>query len=394
MARVKSKKYAGVYLNHLSNGDISYAVSYKDAHNKKVWVTIGKKSNGITEKFAYAKRAEYINKVKNGVDPLAHKKKKNIVTLNALAKTYFDNKRCHTCEHCKAYNQLDPQIQADVPLTDKSLNCDHRTKKHLLNKYNKHLAPIFGKKDVSQIKKEDVNKFIQKLQSQGKAANTINGIVQLMGAIINYSIKNKELPIINPCVGIGKLATDNDRQRYLSTDEVKTLLDALKDDPRTLLFVRLSLSTGGRLQTILNIRKIDLDLQNSTVTLKDFKNNDTYKGFLDDALTRDLEILVKNLNPNDYIVGGKPTRLSTNALSSKLRPVLNRLFNAGVDEKDTKNRVVIHTLRHTFASHLAINGTPIFTIQKLMNHRDITMTMRYAKLAPDQGMEAVKGLYK
>jgi integrase len=54
-----------------------------------------------------------------------------------------------------------------------------------------------------------------------------------------------------------------------------------------------------------------------------------------------------------------------------------------------KNKVVIHTLRHTFASHLAINETPIFTIQKLMNHKDIKMTLRYAKLSPDSGREAV-----
>ena len=68
------------------------------------------------------------------------------------------------------------------------------------------------------------------------------------------------------------------------------------------------------------------------------------------------------------------------------------LFIGGVIN-DRKNRVVFHTLRHTFASHLAINGTPIFTIQKLMNHKDITMTMRYAKLAPDSGREAIENLF-
>jgi len=55
-----------------------------------------------------------------------------------------------------------------------------------------------------------------------------------------------------------------------------------------------------------------------------------------------------------------------------------------LDTKDSKNKVVIHTLRHTFTSHLAINGTPIFTIQKLMNHRDINMTLRYAKFSSDR----------
>jgi site-specific recombinase XerD len=77
-----------------------------------------------------------------------------------------------------------------------------------------------------------------------------------------------------------------------------------------------------------------------------------------------------------------------------MQPILNVLFNTNVDSKDRQNRVVIHTLRHTFASHLAINGTPIYTIQKLMNHRDINMTLRYAKLAPDSGKDFVSGLYQ
>ena len=76
----------------------------------------------------------------------------------------------------------------------------------------------------------------------------------------------------------------------------------------------------------------------------------------------------------------------------KARTILNDLFNIGIDLEDRKNKVVIHTLRHTFASHLAINGTPIFTIQKLMNHKDIKMTLRYAKLSPDSGRESILNL--
>ena len=49
IARVKSKKYIGVYQNKLSNGDISYSINYKDNDNKKVCFTVGKKSKGITE---------------------------------------------------------------------------------------------------------------------------------------------------------------------------------------------------------------------------------------------------------------------------------------------------------------------------------------------------------
>ena len=71
----------------------------------------------------------------------------------------------------------------------------------------------------------------------------------------------------------------------------------------------------------------------------------------------------------------------------------NNLFNTELAKDDRQNRVVIHSLRHTFASHLAINGTPIYTIQKLMNHKDINMTLRYAKLSPDSGRDYVDKLY-
>ena len=141
-------------------------------------------------------------------------------------------------------------------------------------------------------------------------------------------------------------------------------------------------------------RKKILNLTRSSVLLQDLKNNSTYTGFLNDDIKTILEKHITNLKADDYILSGRSTRLSDNAMARTIRPTLNKLFNQGLEKDDRKNRVVIHTFRHTFASHLAINGTPIFTIQKLMNHRDIKMTMRYAKLAPDSGIEMVKDLYQ
>ena len=65
-------------------------------------------------------------------------------------------------------------------------------------------------------------------------------------------------------------------------------------------------------------------------------------------------------------------------------------FNDGVT--DRRQRVVFHTCRHTFASWLAIQGTPIYTIAKLMGHKSISMSERYAHLSPDHKKQAVMGL--
>lgn len=389
MGRIKSKKYSGVYLNHLLSGDITYTVTYKDEHDKKVFYKIGKKSEGITEIYAYNKRNEFINQVRLGEDPLAHKKKKSIITIDNLSKVYFDDKRCMVCDNCKTFDKLSD----DVKKTNNSLICTYRKVKHQYNKYMKHLEPKFGKANVLSIKKDDIQKLRQALKAQEKSESTINGVTQLLGTIINYSIKQKDLKVVNPCVGISKLRTDNDRERYLSTSEVKQLLSHINDF-RALLFVKLSLSTGARLQTILLIKKKDINLTRNSITLFDTKNNSTYTGFINDELKTLLSKHISTLKVDDYLLSRKSTKLSDNAMASTIRPTLNKLFNVGLQKDDRKNRVVIHTFRHTFASHLAINGTPIFTIQKLMNHKDIKMTMRYAKLAPDSGMDMVKALYK
>lgn len=49
-----------------------------------------------------------------------------------------------------------------------------------------------------------------------------------------------------------------------------------------------------------------------------------------------------------------------------------------------------HVLRHTFASHFIMNGGSILTLQKILGHTSLAMTMRYAHLAPDHLQDAVK----
>ena len=384
----KTKKL-GIYSNELENGDKVFYFTYKDINDldkngnpKKKWVNVGKYSEGIREINAVNLRNEQINEMKHGEDIsiVAKKKKKEFINLENIANIYFKDKKIS---------------------------------KKQISKFGNHINPFFGNKNIDSITKKDILEFRQNLIdgtlkyptniqekrnliTESKSPQTINGIIDLFKAIYNHYIKEYNLKIANPCFGISKLKTDNARERYLTTKEINLLLEQIESNATLWLFVKLSLSTGGRLETILNIQRKDTNLTNSTITLKNLKTNETYKSFLQPDITNLLEEYLQNLKPNHYLISFENHIEKTNSrqIQARLKPILDRLFNNDLDLKDTKNRFVIHSLRHTFASHLAINGTPIFTIKELMNHKDIEQTIRYAKLAPDSGKIFINNLYK
>jgi len=160
-----------------------------------------------------------------------------------------------------------------------------------------------------------------------------------------------------------------------------------------LYFIALiSLTTGARVGEILGLQNKNIDIINGFFNLEETKNGTSRKL----KMTKTVLELIKNRDidfskPNDYLFKSKyGTKLT--GIPHIYTKIVKELFNSELDKNDRRNKVCFHTLRHTFASQLAIQGTPIFTIQKLMGHKSIDMTLRYAKLSPDVGVEAVEAL--
>lgn len=368
MAMTKSQKYTGVYYNELENKEKVFYFNYRDKNdnNKLKWVKVGKESDGYSQDITKTLRDEQLSKMNHGKDitKVANKKKKEIVTFDILANRYFE---------------------------------DRKSTNERIGKYTNHIKQHIGNKQIENITKIDIKKVVNSVLDLGRSNGTANSVLSLISTIFNHSIKQHGLKLINPCIGISKLKDDNKRDRFLTTDEIKKLKDEVKDNFFVNLFVEFALCTGGRLETILHIQKKDIDLDNKTVNLNNLKTKKRYTGFLQDNLVELLKEYLPLLNVNDFVVTQKGLHFKKadhKQIHRRLKPILDRLFNQGLKDDDITNRAVIHTLRHTFASHLAINGTPIFTIQNLMNHSDIKQTLRYSKLAPDSGKNEVQGLYK
>lgn len=365
MGYVSSKKYSGVQSYIKANKDVSYSFRYTDVNGKTIRVPVGLKSGGITEQYAYNKRMALLNTLNLGEDPQNIKlkrKKVDYITFDSIAKRHYAS------------------------------TTDNKTNNELQKKYENHIQPFIGAKNIKDITTEDIE-AIKTKKSKMLAPKTVNGIIDEASVIFNFAI-TKKIITSNPANGkvLKRLPVDNTRDKFLDTDEIKELLDAVKGDEQIYLFCLLALTVGCRVSSAKLIKRQDIDLVNKLIILKDTKNNNTYRGFIEnEALFEILQRRKKELKTNEYLLsyGYKDIK---DIIKQKLQPVLNDLFNDGLEDDDRKNRTVPHTLRHTFASHLAINGTPIFTIKELMNHKTIEMTMRYAKLSPNSGRDEVRSL--
>ena len=359
-------KFSGVfYRESFTNEkkDKTYYIRYKDTNGKDVEKKIGKYSEGFRENYCNQLRNEIITKQRIGEEPpaISKKKKKSIQNIEKVAESYFEQRN-----------------DTRSTLTDKS-------------NYNKYIKVFFNEIDINNLNKSNIDSFAKYLQNatyskdnKKLAEKTINNILNLFKTIIKYGVKNDFIK--NDVSKYVKLfSIDNARERFLSKGEINTLFESSKNDDVLYLIYKIALNTGARLSSILNIQKNDIDFTHELLTLKDFKNKSTYKAFLTEELSQLIENYIINHDIKNKLFISNPER--------RLRALLNDLFNKDIEENDRKNKIVFHTLRHTFASHLAIKGTPIFTIQKLMNHKDIKMTLRYAKLSPDSGRDAIKELF-
>lgn len=342
---IESKNYQGVRYAKLANGDTSYYVRFTK-NGKQIQKKVGTKFGRWSEKLAFNKKIELESNYK----------KEKLVKFQEAIDRFLEIKKLH--------------------LRKESFRSYETRANHL---------KCFNDKNINEITQKDMNDLILNL-SQSMANKTINQIVTIAKQIMRFA--EDEFQVSNQNLNkIRNLKVDNARERFLSKEEIATLKKSLKDKPEHLLFVNLALCTGARLMSILNIKKKDIDIKNQTIVLRDFKNGSTYQGYSDNQTQQMLLQKWERLKDNDNVI-----EKHKKSIVEPLRDTLHKLFNQ--NNPDNKQKVVIHSLRHTFASHLAIGGVSIQIIQKLLNHKDIKMTMRYSHLMPQSGKEAVQNLWE
>ena len=174
---------------------------------------------------------------------------------------------------------------------------------------------------------------------------------------------------------------NNQRERYLTEEEVQRLCKAVKESENPLLepIISMLLLTGARKSEVLNAKWEDVDLERKRWRIPYTKSGKPRTVPLSESA---LEVLrsVPRMEGSEYIF---PSPLTGKPFNSIYNSWNNARKKAGLED------VKIHSLRHSFASFLVNAGRNLYEVGKLLGHTQMRTTMRYSHLADETLAEAV-----
>jgi len=248
------------------------------------------------------------------------------------------------------------------------------------------LLDVFGRRPLSKITYLD----LEKLRNNRKLTPTWKGTVRADASV------NREMAVLkhmlNKAVEWGMLEVNpfrkgsslmlkenNKRMRFLSEGEVAALLRESPDHLRPI--VQTALLTGMRSGEILTLTWDQV--RDGIIYLTETKSN---KG-RQIPVNGSLEIILKELRRRYQL---RSSYVFCKEDGSRYGSVKTAFGSACRRAGITGFR--FHDLRHTFASHMVMAGVDMKTLQEILGHADIKMTMRYAHLSPGHLREAVQAV--
>jgi len=283
------------------------------------------------------------------------------------------------------FNIVDHQVQKVITLNDvwaKYLPHIQASKKSWTTDelyYRKYLQTAFGDTELSDIIPLRIEKFKRSFKGKttirGRAfePGTVKNLLVLLKRLFNIAIKWEIFKGVNPVSKVSMPKVDNEIVRFLDDDQVTELQGILDLWPvkAESNIIRFLMYTGCRRGEAFSLKWPDVDLDRGMITLVKPKGGRSVTLPVSDKVLT----VLKSIERTD---------------SSLVFPDKNGIRRKGISAWYSIKKMAglpaefrLHDLRHHFASSLVSSGVDIFTVSKLLTHRNITTSQRYAHLSDD-----------
>ena len=277
---------------------------------------------------------------------------------------------------------LDRLSLTTVPATVKSVKV-----------YMRNWLAVLLDRPLADVTTDDLERLVVRpMIEAGRSPGSIEKTLSVFSALWKDAWRQGLVSGTNPKTKARKPKMDNKRERFLSHKEAARLLEVLwRRSVVTHDMALLSMFSGLRASECRRLTWADIDLEHGQIFVKDTKNRFNRHAHVTAEIRAMLLRRYQGQSKAAKVLLGLEGGESYCTVSGHFRRAVDELgFNKGVT--DRRQKVVFHTLRHSFASWLVIMGKPLYTVSKLLGHKNIRWTERYAHLAPEAKKAAVDKL--
>lgn len=373
---------------------IRYKIDGKDREEVVGWASEGKDAES-----AFAELSTIRQNIKKGSGPmsLAEIREENEEKAAALQEEKRNNEKAGVT--FSDFWKSDYLPAAEINRTPRTLETER-------GYYKKWIEPVLGDIPLRKIDAAKVEEVMLRAHKAGRSAGTVCKIIGVISQVWNKAATRDLVQGESPTRKVKKPQQDNRRMRFLSKEQARDLLAALKLRSQDVHDeALLSLLCGLRAGEIHNLTWGDIDLKNGTIFIRDPKNKRNRHSFIAEDMKAMLKSRYREQSTTDLIfptIDGRqrmyvPDTFARTVDELGLNNTGEFIKNANGDLvpvriSDARQKVVFHSLRHTFASWLVQQGTPLYTVAELMGHSTLEMTRRYSHLAPDTLRKAALSL--
>lgn len=235
----------------------------------------------------------------------------------------------------------------------------------------RQLADVMGNPLATEVTAESFAAYRSQRLNAGVTPNTVNREHAYLRAVFNELKRLGYWDAENPLSSVRQFKIVENELSFLTLEQIKTLLEELdrSQNPHVGLVARVALATGARWSEAEGLRASQL--RESAI---DFSRTKSGKNRTV-PIASDLAGLLRQ----------RAAQGADTLFGPSYEAFRDAVKRAGIELPKGQ---MTHVLRHSFASHFMMNGGNILTLQRILGHSTLTMTMRYAHLSPDHLAEA------
>lgn len=244
--------------------------------------------------------------------------------------------------------------------------------------YSRSIAQIslYFKKSPLDLDSDEINSYLYSLCEDKSLSDTYfkHAVYGLRFFYRVYDLEDRAIRLPN-------LKNERKIPVVFSQSELRRLFRAPQRLKHRVLFC-LIYSAGLRLSEVCKLKMSDMDYDRQQIHIRDSKNNKSRYVVLSDYIAKGLKQYIEGAKPQDFLFNGrqKGTPLGHGAVQQSFRLAMEK----AVISKEAS----VHTLRHSFATHLLEQGVDIVTIKDQLGHAHIQTTMLYLHVAKVNRMVA------